>query len=203
MIWAGVDVGGRVKGFHAAAVDETGIVAGPQRISTTDGAVDWLRDLSPQVVALDSPKSCAPPGEKSRKGERSLMREVCGIRWTPEEGRLEGNPYYEWIVCGRELYMALERVAPQAKWHVIEVFPTASFTVWAKGRGRRTRAAWTRNAIADLAVPGLPARRLSQDDRDAIAAALTARLHSQRKTREFGEIVVPTAASLVMNQFHR
>jgi hypothetical protein len=33
--------------------------------------------------------------------------------------------------------------------------------------------------------------RLSQDDRDAIGAALTARAHGQGETESFGAIVVP------------
>jgi hypothetical protein len=43
-------------------------------------------------------------------------------------------------------------------------------------------------------VPGTPAR-LGQDARDAIGAALTARLHSLGRTRTFGEIVVPAAGA--------
>jgi Protein of unknown function (DUF429) len=111
--YAGIDVGGRRKGFHAAAVAATEVVAGPQRLATVEAVLQWLDALEPSVVALDSPMTCAPPGESSRAGERELVREVCGIRWTPDETKLEGNPYYEWIVCGRELYAALDRERPR------------------------------------------------------------------------------------------
>jgi predicted nuclease with RNAse H fold len=192
MSFAGIDVGGRRKGFHGAGVTATGIVAGPQRLANVEGVLQWLDALGPSVVALDSPMTCAPPGERSRAGERALMKEVCGIRWTPDEAKLEGNAYYEWIVCGRELYEALDRERARTGWEVIEVFPTASWTVWAGLRGSLRRARWTRQALEDMALDGLPARRLNQDDRDAIAAAITARLHAQGKSRTFGEIVVPT-----------
>jgi predicted nuclease with RNAse H fold len=191
MVFAGVDVGGRRKGFHAAAVEGGSVLAGPTQLNDADAALEWLRNLSPKVVALDSPMSCAPPGERSRSGERELMSEICGIRWTPEASKLTANPYYEWILCGRELYAALERERRRQGWEVIEVFPTASWTVWAGRRGKKRRARWTRAALELLELEGLPSRRLNQDDRDAIAAALTAQLHGQGRTRTFGEIVVP------------
>jgi hypothetical protein len=109
---AGIDIGGRRKGFHVAAVTGAEVVAGPQGIPIGDHVVQVLKELDPVVIALDSPRTCSPPGENSRQGERDLNREICGIRWTPEEAKLAGNPYYEWIVCGRELYDALERERP-------------------------------------------------------------------------------------------
>jgi predicted nuclease with RNAse H fold len=190
--YAGIDVGGRRKGFHAAGVTAAEVVVGPQRLARVEEVLRWLDALGPSVVALDSPMTCAPPGATSRAGERALMKEVCGIRWTPDETKLEGNPYYEWIVCGRELYEALDRERARTGWEIIEVFPTASWTVWAGPRGSVRRARWTGRALEGMALDGLPARRLSQDDRDAIAAAITARLHAQGKSRSFGEIVVPT-----------
>jgi predicted nuclease with RNAse H fold len=190
--YAGIDVGGRRKGFHAAGVSATEVVAGPHRLAKVEGVLQWLDALEPTVVALDSPMTCAPPGEGSRAGERALMKDVCGIRWTPDETKLEGNAYYEWIVCGRELYEALDRERARTGWEVIEVFPTASWTVWAGPRGSLRRGRWTRQALEGMALDGLPPRRLNQDDRDAIAAAITARLHAQGRSRRFGEIVVPT-----------
>jgi predicted nuclease with RNAse H fold len=192
--YAGIDVGGRRKGFHAAAVAATEVVAGPQRLATVEAVLQWLDALEPSVVALDSPMTCAPPGQASRAGERKLAKEICGIRWTPDETKLEGNPYYEWIVCGRELYAALDRERPRTGWAVIEVFPTASWTVWAGPRGSLGQARWTRQALESMALGGLPPRRLNQDDRDAIAAAITARLHAEGRSRSFGEIVVPTSS---------
>jgi predicted nuclease with RNAse H fold len=130
MSWAGIDVGGRRKGFHGAAVDGTKVIKGPHRLGGVDEVMRWLFAIEPEVVALDSPKTCARRGERSRECERELMKAICGIRWTHE-------------------------------------------------------------ALAGMELEGLPSRRINQDDRDAIAAALTARLHSEGQTTNFGEIVVP------------
>ena len=75
---------------------------------------------------------------------------------------------------------------------MIEVFPTASWTRWHGKRGRQTRASWTRQALTALGLLGVPART-NQDQRDAIAAAMTARQHAAGTTETIGEIVVLAA----------
>jgi predicted nuclease with RNAse H fold len=192
VIAVGIDVGGRRKGFHGCAIRGSEIVAGPQRLADVATAVAWVIDLAPAVVALDSPRTCAPPGASSRADERELARAVCGIRWTPERSRLAGNPYYEWVEHGLELYAALESagIAPD---RLVETFPTAAWTIWAGPRGRVPRSEWSAAALADLGLAGLPDRRLSQDDRDAVAAAVIARLHADGATTAYGEIVTPAA----------
>ncbi len=192
MIAVGIDVGGRRKGFHGAAVRGSRVVAGPIRLADVGAAVDWVLALDPTAVALDSPRTCAPPGASSRDDERALARAVCGIRWTPERSRLAGNPYYEWVEHGLELYAALE-AAGLAPDRLVETFPTAAWTIWAGPRGKVSRAEWSAAALADLDLAGLPDRRLSQDDRDAVAAALVARLHTEGATTAYGEIVTPAA----------
>jgi predicted nuclease with RNAse H fold len=184
-VWAGVDVGGRRKGFHIAIVDDRALdeVA---HVKRAGDVVAWLGERMPQVVAVDSPIAVAPDGAASRDCERRLARAICGIRYTPERSRLAGNGYYEWVEHGLELHEAL-RGGP---WTVIECFPTASWTRWAGSKGPRTRAAWTQAALGALGVAGLP-RRLGQDSRDAIAAAVTARAYGRGETEAFGEIVVP------------
>jgi predicted nuclease with RNAse H fold len=190
--WAGIDVGGRRKGFDCAAVDRYGLVKGPANLKEVDEVLQWLISVDPRVVALDSPRTAAPDGETSREGERSLARAVCGIRWTPDRARLRTNRYYEWVRHGFELYDAVTKASHETGWTVIEAFPTASWTRWAGRRGNSSRAIWTRQALESLALTGLPSKRLNQDERDAIAAALTARLYEERRCEAFGEIVVPT-----------
>jgi predicted nuclease with RNAse H fold len=176
--WAGVDVGGRRKGFHIAVVGPKGLVLGPERAPTAAEVVDLIRGVN--LVAVDSPRSPAADGSRSRACERELVRAVCGLRYTPERAVLDGHPYYEWIRQGFELYAALDA----AGIHAVECFPTASFTRWAGPRGRRTRARWTSEAL------GFPVRH-GQDGRDAVAAALTARSAALGRVERFGDIVVP------------
>ena len=186
-VWAGVDVGGRRKGFHVAVIDDRRLRAGPVRKQTVRQVVDWLQWHAPHLVAVDSPCAPAPEGWLSREEEREVFRRICGIRYTPALTALKKNvKYYEWILRGLDLYRALDAAGLRA----IECFPTASFTRWAGPRGTRSRAAWTREAVAGFAVTGIP-ERLNQDGRDAIAAALTARAHSLDQTESLGAIVVP------------
>jgi predicted nuclease with RNAse H fold len=140
----------------------------------------------PLLVAIDAPCSCAPAGQTARPCERALGRRVCGIRWTPDEAHVRANPYYAWVVEGLALFDALRARRQLA----IEVFPTASWTRWVGARGARSRATWTRGGLGALGLAGLPPQT-NQDERDAIAAAVTARQHTQGLTESIGEIVVP------------
>jgi predicted nuclease with RNAse H fold len=184
--WAGVDVGGRRKGFDVAIVDARGVVEIARRCPSPASVLRVLDRHEPSLVAVDSPCSAAPDGATLRECERELREAVCGIRWTPDRATLErGDSYHEWIRLGLELYRALEA----AGWSSIEVFPTASWTRW-EGERRGSRVAWTTSGLANLGLRDLPART-NQDVRDAIAAAVTARQHSRGETEAFGPIVVP------------
>jgi predicted nuclease with RNAse H fold len=183
--WIGVDVGGKRKGFDVAVIEERRLVAliGRLALEAVVGLVDAER---PIVVGIDSPRCCAPNGRTARDGERLLARTICGIRWTPDQATVEGNPYYAWILEGLNLFEALA----DRDVEVIEVFPTASWTRWFGLRGSRSRALWSEQGVVRLEVDGIP-HRTNQDERDAIAAAVTARQHTAEKTEAFGEIVVP------------
>jgi hypothetical protein len=186
--WLGVDVGGPRKGFDAALVDDLAVVELRERL-TVDDVVVLAERARPAVVGIDSPRVCAPPGATSRASERLLAREVCGIRWTPDEPRVRGSAYYGWVVHGLELYAAL---MTRAAAEVIEVFPTASWTRWRGGRDGRSRSAWTREGLRALGLAGVP-ERTNQDQRDAIAAAVTARQHTAGTTQTLIDIVVPAS----------
>jgi predicted nuclease with RNAse H fold len=128
-LWLGVDVGAERKGFDVALVDRRSLrllVGG----LTVEGVVTLAAERSPVLVAIDSPRSCAPAGHASRACERALNHAVCGIRWTPDHAHVQGSDYYAWVRHGLELFAALGR----QKHRTIEVFPTASWTRWC-GRG--------------------------------------------------------------------
>jgi predicted nuclease with RNAse H fold len=186
-VWAGVDVGGRRKGYDVAVVDDERLLDIIRHLPTPSAVLKALEAHAPAIVAVDSPRGPAPAGKALREEERELRNAICGIRWTPDQATLDaGGPYYDWIRRGLELHRTLDR---HGGWEVIEVFPTASWTRW-DDRRRATRAAWTKRVMALLPVRGLPSRT-NQDVRDAIAAAITARQHAAGTTESFGPIVVP------------
>jgi predicted nuclease with RNAse H fold len=186
--WLGVDVGGARKGFDVALVDEHRLLL--LRGGLRRAAVVELADTTqPALVAIDGPRSCAPDGQTARDDERALNRAVCGIRWTPDARQVRANPYYAWILAGLELFEALAARGINA----IEVFPTASWTRWFGPRRTATRAGWSARGLAALRLAGTP-ERTNQDQRDAIAAAVTARQHTQGHTDSIGEIVVPAGS---------
>jgi predicted nuclease with RNAse H fold len=188
--WIGVDVGGKRKGFDLAVIDEQRLLALHDHLDV-NGVLALVSEYQPSVVAIDSPRCFAPDGKSARAGERQLAREICGIRWTPDASKAVGD-YYAWIHEGLALYQALE---PRPGPEVIEVFPTASWTRWLGKRGKRSRADWTTAGLARLDLDGLP-KRTNQDQRDAIAAAVTARLHTHGDTEALGELVVPKTSAV-------
>jgi hypothetical protein len=91
--WLGVDVGARRKGFDIAVVDDRRLLAlagGLDREAVVE-RVDMER---PTIVAIDSPRRCAPDGQTTRADERRLARTICGIRWTPDQRRVRASAYY-------------------------------------------------------------------------------------------------------------
>lgn len=190
--FAGVDVGGRRKGFDVAVLDAHGaLLLPPGRRLTAAQARTLIARCAPVLVAIDSPCSTAPVGRTARRGELCLNGLVCGIRWTPDEDTIAVGDYYDWIRRGFVLYDLLRADGRRT----IEVFPTASWTRWHGKRAGRRRSAWSREALSELRLAGVP-DRTSQDLRDAIAAAATAYQDWRGETDRFGEIVVPKAGRL-------
>jgi predicted nuclease with RNAse H fold len=183
--WLGVDVGAARKGFDVAVVDERELVELRANLSVAD-VVTLVGAHAPLVTAIDSPRSCAPEGHTARPSERALNRAVCGIRWTPDLEHVHGSDYYAWVRHGLELFAALNNRGLQT----IEVFPTASWTRWCGPRGTASRAVWSKHGLQQLALHGVP-KSTNQDQRDAIAAAVTARAHTHGLTEAIGEIVIP------------
>ncbi len=66
---AGIDVGGKGKGFHAAVM-RNGILTA-RAIATAQGAADCCVDEGAQTVAVDAPMGWSTTG-RSRQAEREL-----------------------------------------------------------------------------------------------------------------------------------
>jgi predicted nuclease with RNAse H fold len=197
-VWAGVDVGGRRKGFHVAVVDARLHVT-TERVAGAVRCAELLAARSPAaVVGVDAPPGWAEPGASSRAGERAFARaRVCGIRFTPDEATAahRTDRYYEWVEHGLELWAALR----DAGLRPVEVFPTASWTRWLGGRASQSRAAWSSSGLAQLApTVGGVERVRDQDTRDAVAAALTARQSevAPASVESFDGLVVPRVGTL-------
>jgi predicted nuclease with RNAse H fold len=192
-MWMGIDVGGERKEFDLAVLDKgLNLVAAGARLRVHD-VIELVKEWNPAVIAIDSPCEPAPPGDHLRECELQLNSAVCGIRWTPDITAIEASNYYAWIRSGFRLYEAL---GPMPGIETIEVFPTASWTRWAGKRVAR-RARWTREALTQLPVTGLPPRS-NQDFRDSVAAAVTAWQYSRDQSELFGPIVVPFAGNPIL-----
>ena len=191
----GVDVGGPAKGFDVAVIDGRRVVELCSRCSRDD-VLGLAGVRRPDAIGIDSPAGCAPPGEKSRAGERALASEVCPIFYTPQESVVRsGHPFYRWMVEGFSLYEGLAAQLPGVP--VTEVFPSAAWTVWAGKREGRSKARWSAGALRKARLQGVPSR-LSQDARDALGAALVAALYLRGETEDFGGIAVPRAGSVAL-----
>lgn len=160
----------------------------PSNISASDGVADLLTGLRVAVAAVDAPCGPACPGESSREGERELRKKVCGIRYTPDLDAMRSHPrdFYGWILNGLDLYAALDGAGITC----VECFPTATFTRVAGPRRTRSRARWTTEALEELGLSGLIGRS-NQDERDALAAGLTAQAYLADEVETFCDIVVP------------
>jgi hypothetical protein len=196
--WAGVDVGGRNKGFHLAVI-EGARVTELEQYPDARTLASHLIDLRPQAVGIDSPSDFAPLGEKSRPQEREFAKKkICGIRYTPDRATCESHPgnYYEWVFNGMELWDAL-RAHPHFQGRLFEVFPTASWTIWHGPRGNRKREDWSQEALTELPLE-LPDVMWTQDLRDALGASETVRSRSVASV-----LKTPTTGIVLPPDFHR
>lgn len=197
-VWAGVDVGGRRKGFHLALLTADGVVV--DRAADPWAALELLKAWQPVLIGVDAPASWAPPGMRSRLEERAFAaRRICRIRYTPDAATAAAHPgtYYEWIHHGLDLWHLLAVAGLAA----VEVFPTASFTAWGGPRPRNLRRAdWTTEVLHRLGVDEIAGatQARSQDHRDALAGALTARQYHRRphECHADGVPVVPVSGSV-------
>jgi predicted nuclease with RNAse H fold len=171
-MWAGIDVGGRRKGFDIAIISNDAVLRHLSRSQSPTEVVEILLKHSPRLLGIDCPESPAGVGAKHRPCELLVNREVCGIRWTPDSATIGRNQdYYGWLSNGFELWNEVRAAGMNA----VEVFPTASWTIWNGRRGKASRSRWSREGIAKLGVIDLPTR-MNQDERDAVASAWTARM---------------------------
>lgn len=145
-VWMGADLGGRRKRFDVALIDDRRVIDARRRQSVDD-LIACVLSAKPAVLAVDSPRSGAPPGMTHRPEEKKLRDALCGIRWTPPSAQLKGNPYYEWIVEGLRLYEALQE-------HEVEVIECFRRRRGRAGMGPATAAGGPRGRATRLQRQG-------------------------------------------------
>lgn len=191
--WVGVDVGGRRKGFDVAVLDDHDHVR-LHRTRDVAEVVAWAGGA--MRVGVDGPAAWAPHGEASRPDERAFVRAgICGIRYTPDEAhaRARTDDHLDWVWQGLALYRALAAAGVPT----VEVFPTAAWTRWLGPRAGRSRAQWSHAGLRRLRTAGLVdhPQATTQDARDAVAAALTARQVTRDTVERFGTLAVPAVGT--------
>ena len=179
----GIDVGAKRKGLDAVLFDETMVPSEARRHAGVEEIVELIRQVRPDVVAIDSPPEWGRSSGGSRLTEREIRRFGIQSFGTPSNQRKASSAFYDWMRAGFEVFeaAALEGFARYGSGPVqgkaIEVFPHATAVVLAgclpprglsKGRAKRE---WRRSV---LRAHGVDTENLpSADQVDAALAALT------------------------------
>lgn len=111
LIVAGIDVGGKSKGFHAVALQD-GRFAAKTKSADPSEVVDWCLHYSACIVAVDAPCMWSREGS-SRKAEREMRiggRIIQCFRTPTREracNRGGSAGFYGWMFNGEKLYRKL------------------------------------------------------------------------------------------------
>lgn len=202
-IVAGIDVGGRAKGFHAVAL-QAGKYLDQFTATEAKNVADWCCDIRAEVVGIDAPCRWSSDG-RARPAELQLMQQKIWCFATPSRDAAEAHPkdHFRWMLNGAELYAELERTHQlvvddchhASEQLCFETFPQAIACALSGEIVSATRKRSIRRALLDQA--GIDTRALTNIDRiDAALCALAAHLFSQGNCQYYGDprsgyIVVP------------
>lgn len=102
----GIDVGGARKGFHAVMLDGTRSL---KKLHTRDpdALARWCLEQAAQVVAVDAPCRWRGAG-LARLAERQLAAAGMACYYAPTEERAREHAFYQWMLPGAALYVALQ-----------------------------------------------------------------------------------------------
>jgi predicted nuclease with RNAse H fold len=207
LIVAGIDVGGKRKGFHAVALRNG---AFHDKFHSTDAKeiADWCRKtVQARVIGIDAPCRWSLTG-RARPAERELIGEGIWCFSTPDLRTAKNHPtnHYGWMLNGAELFRAMEKTHPIRRkssgdvglTQCFETFPHAvacglsGHPVSAKDKRRIRRAL--------LEEAGIDTTELTNIDLvDAALCALTAHfVASWKACKSYGEpktglIIVPAS----------
>ena len=196
MIVAGIDVGGRKKGFHAVSLRDGKYLS---QFAHTDPArvADWCREIGAMVIGVDAPCRWHQSGT-TRVAETGLKREGGQCFSTPTYEAAIAHPlnHFGWMLNGAKLFAHLEsshrlfggNAAELSGSVCFETFPQAiacalaGEIVSAKQKGRIRREL--------LIEAGIDISALSNIDKvDAALCALSARSLAISKFKAYGDAV--------------
>jgi len=206
LIVAGVDVGGRAKGFHAVALKGGSYL--DQFTSHRPSEIGaWCRRIDAQIVGVDAPCHWSLDG-RARRAERELMAQRIWCFSTPrrETADAHSKDHFRWVLNGADLFQLLQsdyQLFDGRRWKpdervCFETFPhavacaLANRVVSAKEKRRVRRA--------QLAILGIDLSRLTNIDLvDATLCAVTAQYLAQGNFQIYGDaatgfILTPTPA---------
>src|SRR5262245_4610091 len=106
IVVAGIDVGGRKKGFHAVALNEGSFFC-KEASANANAMADWCRNIGAQIVAVDAPCKWRTLDGRARLAELSMAAEGIACYYAPTEEKARAHAFYAWMLAGQELYSAL------------------------------------------------------------------------------------------------
>ena len=205
LIVAGIDVGGRGKGFHGVSL-RNGMYHQKYHSKDVAEIVNWCRyGVKAMVVAIDAPCRWSTDG-RARPAERQLMQKGIQCFASPTKRVALNHPSdnYGWMLNGEALFSDLERThslctsipLSVGQQQCFETFPHAVSCALSKGLVSAKNKRTLRRALLEQA--GIDTANLTNIDLvDAALCALTAHyLASGRPCNGYGEpstglIIVP------------
>lgn len=190
---AGIDVGGRRKGFHAIAIDSAGAVSGRLASGDPKEIVAWCAEFGARLVAVDAPCTWSIDG-RSRPAEVALKNASIQCFSTPtrEAALAHTTDHFGWMLNGERLFQALAPSFPLsfaaavAGPGSIETFPQAVACALAGVRVSARRKGTVRRDL--LRRQGLDLALLTNIDFvDAALCAVAARCVLSGSARSYGE----------------
>ncbi len=190
---AGIDVGGRRKGFHAVALDPAGAVSGRLSSADPERIASWCVERGARLVAVDAPCAWSADG-RSRPAELALKKLPIQCFSTPSRDAALAHPkdHFGWMINGERMFQALAPSYPLASETTVDVpgsietFPQAVACALAGTRVSAKRKGAVRRDL--LRRQGLDMRLLTNIDFvDAALCAIAARYVLLCNAHPYGE----------------
>ena len=165
---AGIDVGGKKKGFHVAILEESSLKIHSlfQAQEATKVKEDIKRLGECRAIAIDCPPKAIIKGPETRLVERELCKLGYRVQWT----RRSPMKPQEWMVNGESLWRALK------EWECIETFPTVT----------SDHLNGVRHTLPIQLLSGRGKRKQDKDYLDACLCAITAQRYLQGESHAIG-----------------